>query len=130
MPVPAFLHRPGWPKLIRCQILLPVTSISPAPAISATSAAIPPETAATVRWRQIFRSNHLGHLTDADVEVLRGLGVKRAFDFRGAEERVAAMCGVADIAVHSLPVEPTVVAALRARREQPARRCHRPTRVR
>src|SRR6266704_385346 len=24
-----------------------------------------------VRWRQIFRSNHLGHLTEADIEVLR-----------------------------------------------------------
>ena len=71
----------------------------------------------TVRWRQIFRSNHLGHLTDADVGVLRGLGVRSAFDFRGTEERVPAMCGVAGITVHSLPVEPTVVAALRARRE-------------
>jgi protein-tyrosine phosphatase len=71
----------------------------------------------SVRWRQIFRSNHLGHLTEADVEVLRGLGVKSAFDFRGTEERVAAMCGVAEITVHSLPIEPTVVAALRARRD-------------
>jgi protein-tyrosine phosphatase len=69
-----------------------------------------------VRWRQIFRSNHLGHLTEADIEVLRGLGVRSAFDFRGTEERVAAMCGIAGIAVHSLPIEPTVVAALRARR--------------
>jgi protein-tyrosine phosphatase len=69
-----------------------------------------------VRWRQIFRSNHLGHLTDADIEVLRGLGLKTAFDFRGTEERSAALCGVAEIAVHSLPIEPTVVAALRARR--------------
>src|SRR5882757_308295 len=69
-----------------------------------------------VRWRQIFRSNHLGHLTEADIEVLRGLGLKCAFDFRGTEERVAAMCGVEEIAVHSLPIEPTVVAALRARR--------------
>src|SRR3954447_23066728 len=68
-----------------------------------------------VRWRQIFRSNHLGHLTDADIEVLRGLGVRNAFDFRGTEERAAAMCGVSEIAVHSLPVEPTVVAALRAK---------------
>lgn len=68
-----------------------------------------------VRWRQIFRSNHLGHLTEADIEVVRLLGLKSAFDFRGAEERVAAMCGLAEITVHSLPVEPTVVAALRAR---------------
>jgi protein-tyrosine phosphatase len=67
-----------------------------------------------VRWRQIFRSNHLGQLTEADIEVLRPLGLKSAFDFRDTEERVAAICGVAEIAVHS-PIEPTVVAALRAR---------------
>jgi protein-tyrosine phosphatase len=70
----------------------------------------------TVRWRQIFRSNHLGHLTEADIEVLRPLGLKSAFDFRGSEERIEALCGLKEIAVHSLPVEPTVVAALRARR--------------
>jgi protein-tyrosine phosphatase len=68
-----------------------------------------------VRWRQIFRSNHLGHVTDPDIEILRGLGLRSAFDFRGTEERVAAMCGIKEIAVHSLPIEPTVVAALRAR---------------
>src|SRR5215813_1298187 len=68
-----------------------------------------------VRWRQIFRSNHLGHLTESDVGVVRGLGVKHAFDFRGSEERNAAACAVEDITVHSLPIEPTVVAALRAR---------------
>jgi protein-tyrosine phosphatase len=69
-----------------------------------------------VRWRQIFRSNHLGHVTEADIEVLRALGVKNAFDFRGTEERAEAICGLAEVAVHSLPIEPTVVAALRARR--------------
>jgi protein-tyrosine phosphatase len=68
----------------------------------------------TVRWRQIFRSNHLAHLTDDDVTVVRGLGVKRAFDFRGVDERAEALCGMSDVTVHSLPVEPTVVAALRA----------------
>jgi protein-tyrosine phosphatase len=67
-----------------------------------------------VRWRQIFRSNHLGHLTDEDIAMMRTLGVRSAFDFRGAEERTAALCGMSDITVHSLPVEPTVVAALRA----------------
>src|ERR1700681_5057068 len=69
----------------------------------------------TVRWRQIFRSNHLGHVTEADIEVLRSLRLKSAFDFRGTEERVAAICGLAEVVVHSLPIEPTVVAALRAR---------------
>src|SRR5258708_36595338 len=68
-----------------------------------------------VRWPQILRSNHLGHLTEADIEVLRPLGLRSAFDFRGTEERAAAMCGLKEIAVHSLPVEPTVVASLRAR---------------
>ena len=69
----------------------------------------------TVRWRHIFRSNHLGHLTESDVGVVRGLGVKHAFDFRGTEERASAACPIKEIAVHSLPIEPTVVAALRAR---------------
>src|SRR6202790_755571 len=68
-----------------------------------------------VRWRRIFRSNHLGHVTDHDIEVLRGLGLKSAFDFRGTEERVVALCGIEEITVHSLPIEPTVVATLRAR---------------
>jgi protein-tyrosine phosphatase len=68
-----------------------------------------------VRWRQIFRSNHLGHITETDSEILRGLGIRSAFDFRGTEERGAAACGLAEIAVHSLPIEPTVVATLRTR---------------
>jgi protein-tyrosine phosphatase len=66
-----------------------------------------------VRWRRIFRSNHLGHVTEADIEVLRGLGLKSAFDFRGTEERTAATCRLEEIAVHSLPIEPTVAATLR-----------------
>jgi protein-tyrosine phosphatase len=68
-----------------------------------------------VRWRQLFRSNHLGHLTAEDVKVVRGLGVKSAFDFRGVDERAAAACILEEIKIHSLPIEPTVVAALRAR---------------
>jgi protein-tyrosine phosphatase len=68
-----------------------------------------------MRWRRIFRSNHLGHLTEDDVKVVRGLGVRSAFDFRGTEERAAAACVIQEIAVHSLPIEPTVVAALRAK---------------
>src|SRR5471030_2723909 len=70
-----------------------------------------------VRWRRIFRSNHLGDVTDADIEVLRGLDLKRAFDFRGAEERLAATCRLEEIAVHSLPIEPTVAATLRGIRD-------------
>ncbi|WP_183239697.1 tyrosine-protein phosphatase [Bradyrhizobium sp. cir1] len=65
------------------------------------------------RWRHIFRSNHLGQLTAADVEIVRALGVRSAFDFRGVEERAAGVCVVNEIAVYSIPIEPTVVAALR-----------------
>jgi len=68
-----------------------------------------------VRWRQIFRSNHLGHLTQSDIAVLRELGVRSAFDFRGVDERNLANCAMPDIEVHSLPIEPTVVAALSER---------------
>jgi protein-tyrosine phosphatase len=68
----------------------------------------------TTRWRHIFRSNHLGQLTAADIEIVRALGVRSAFDFRGLEERTAGVCVVNEITVHSLPIEPTVVAALRA----------------
>jgi protein-tyrosine phosphatase len=74
----------------------------------------PARNGSRIRWRQIFRSNHLGHLTDSDIEVVRGLGVRSALDFRGSVERAEALCGLAEITVHSLPVEPTVVAALRA----------------
>ena len=68
----------------------------------------------STRWRHIFRSNHLGQLTAADVEIVRALGVRSAFDFRGLEERAAGVCVVNEITVHSLPIEPSVVAALRA----------------
>ena len=68
-----------------------------------------------VRWRQIFRSNHLGHLTAADTDIVRAVGLRSAFDLRGREERTAAACGLEEITVHPLPIEPTVVAALRAR---------------
>ncbi|MCK1360546.1 tyrosine-protein phosphatase [Bradyrhizobium sp. 199] len=68
----------------------------------------------TTRWRHIFRSNHLGQLTAADVEIVRALGVRSAFDFRGVEERAAGICVVNEITVHSLPIEPSVVAGLRA----------------
>jgi protein-tyrosine phosphatase len=65
------------------------------------------------RWRQLFRSNHLGHLTDDDIVVLRDLGLKSAFDLRGAEERLPTLCRHDGITVHSLPIEPVTMAVLR-----------------
>src|SRR5262245_63366540 len=67
------------------------------------------------RWRQLFRSNHLGALTEDDIVVLRELGLKSAFDFRGAEERLPTLCRHDGIAVHSLPIEPVTMAVLRDR---------------
>lgn len=69
----------------------------------------------SVRWRRIFRSNHLGHLTDDDIAVLRDLGLARAFDLRGTEERLPTPCRLDGIAVHSLPIEPAIVAELKTR---------------
>lgn len=67
------------------------------------------------RWRQLFRSNHLGHLTPDDIATLRELGLKCAFDLRGAEERLPTMCCDDAITVHSLPIEPVTMAVLRER---------------
>jgi protein-tyrosine phosphatase len=64
-------------------------------------------------WRKLFRSNHLGHLTDGDIVVLRDLGLKSAFDLRGVEERLPTLCKHDGIAVHSLPIEPVTMAVLR-----------------
>jgi protein-tyrosine phosphatase len=63
----------------------------------------------TVRWRRLFRSDHLGGLTEADKAVLAALGLARAFDFRGATERAAAAYELPGVAQHSLAIEPTVV---------------------
>src|SRR3982074_924233 len=68
----------------------------------------------SVRCGRIFRANHLAHLTDDDIAVLRGLGLKRAFDFRGTEERLATPCRLDGIAVHSLPIEPAILGGLMA----------------
>jgi protein-tyrosine phosphatase len=65
------------------------------------------------RWRHLFRSNHLGHLSDEDIAVLRDLGLKSAFDLRGAEERLPTLCKHDGIAVHSLPIEPVTMVVLR-----------------
>lgn len=67
------------------------------------------------RWGRLFRSNHLGALTDDDIRVLSKLGVKSAFDLRGAEERLPTLCRHEGITVHSLPIEPVMMAALRER---------------
>jgi protein-tyrosine phosphatase len=42
-----------------------------------------------VRWGQLYRSDHLGDLTDADVAFVKELGIRLVCDFRGEAERAA-----------------------------------------
>lgn len=67
-----------------------------------------------VRWRRLFRSDHLAGLTRADLAALTcELGsVWRVCDFRGVSERSTAACVIPGAAVHSLPIEPTIVQRL------------------
>jgi protein-tyrosine phosphatase len=62
--------------------------------------------------RHLYRSDHLGDLNEADAAQIRALGIRRVLDFRGVEERTSAACRLADVTVHSLPIEPTIVQKL------------------
>jgi len=62
-----------------------------------------------VRWRRIFRSDHLAALTRQDLRVLTDLGLGRAVDFRGQAESAALAYKLPDVRYHPLPIEPTVV---------------------
>jgi protein-tyrosine phosphatase len=65
-----------------------------------------------VRWRRLFRSDHLAGLTEADKSLLAGLGLAKAFDFRGQAERAAVTYELPGVTQHSLAIEPTVVQRL------------------
>lgn len=67
-----------------------------------------------LRWRRLFRSDHLAGLSAADHEMLRPLGLDRALDFRGRTERSAALYELPGAAVHSLAIEPMVAERLQA----------------
>ncbi len=67
-----------------------------------------------VKWRKIFRSDHLAALNTADLEQLHQLDVRRAFDFRGVHESQAQSYAWPSIERHSLSIEPTVVQRLQA----------------
>ena len=66
-----------------------------------------------VRWRRLFRSEHLAALTAADRATMQTLGIARAYDFRGHTERAAAAYRWPGLAHHHLSIEPTVVQRLR-----------------
>ncbi len=61
-----------------------------------------------LRWRRVFRSDHLAGLTPSDHGQLAQLGVAAALDFRGVQERAAAAYDVPGLAQHALSIEPTV----------------------
>jgi protein-tyrosine phosphatase len=62
-----------------------------------------------MRWRRIFRSDHLARLTPQDAGVLAELGLARAVDFRGQAESAALAYTLPAVRYHALPIEPTVV---------------------
>ncbi|MBE2261783.1 MAG: tyrosine-protein phosphatase [Burkholderiaceae bacterium] len=62
-----------------------------------------------LRWRTLFRSDHLAALTPQDQAMLADLKLGRSFDFRGEAERGAAPYALPGLTVHPLPIEPTVV---------------------
>ena len=67
-----------------------------------------------VRWRRLFRSDHLGGLTAQDKAVLAELGLARSLDFRGLEEGASACYELPGVVQHSLAIEPTVVQSLQS----------------
>ncbi len=62
-----------------------------------------------VRWRRLFRSDHLAALTVDDMAVVSKLGLSRACDFRGVTERAAVPYALLGVASHPLAIELTVV---------------------
>ena len=63
-----------------------------------------------VRWRTLFRSDHLAHLTpESQHTLLQQLGVLRSADFRGQREQTVDHYAIQGLQHHSLAIEPTVV---------------------
>jgi protein-tyrosine phosphatase len=67
-----------------------------------------------VRRGQVFRSDHLASLTDADVARLQALGVQHSLDFRGLAEYTATPYAIPGIERVALTIEPTVIARMQA----------------
>jgi protein-tyrosine phosphatase len=63
----------------------------------------------SVRWRRLFRSAHLGGLSEPDLAALAALGIARTVDFRGEVERAGMPCVLPGVTQHSLAIEPTGV---------------------
>ncbi|MDB5816667.1 MAG: uncharacterized protein JWQ11_307 [Rhizobacter sp.] len=65
----------------------------------------------------LFRSSHFAAATDDDIQALRALGIRTIVDFRGVNERQAAMGRLAAAGIREvhLPIEPSAVGSLRER---------------
>lgn len=63
----------------------------------------------SVRWRALYRSDHLAGLTQEDARVLAGLGLARVVDFRGVGESTGPSAALPALRYQALPIEPTVV---------------------
>ena len=61
-----------------------------------------------LRWRRLFRTDHLGALTIGDKTALATLGLAQTFDFRGVAERAQTPYQLPGVKQHSLAIEPTV----------------------
>lgn len=73
----------------------------------------PGEGGRAVRWRRLFRSDHLAQLSEADRAALAALGLSRSVDFRGVAERAATPYELPGVTQHALTIEPTVVQRLK-----------------
>jgi protein-tyrosine phosphatase len=67
-----------------------------------------------LRWRRLFRSDHLAGLTPADQAALRALGLSKTLDFRGESERAALPYELPGVEQHSLAIEPMVSERIQA----------------
>ncbi|WP_027016981.1 tyrosine-protein phosphatase [Comamonas composti] len=63
----------------------------------------------SVRWRQLFRSDHLAKLSQQDLQTLGGMGVVSSADFRGVQESAQLAYAWPGLERHALVVEPSVV---------------------
>ena len=63
----------------------------------------------SVRWRTLYRSDHLARLSPQGQQSLLGLEVRRTADFRGAREQEQDHYAIDGLLHHSLAIEPTVV---------------------
>lgn len=65
-----------------------------------------------VRWRRLFRSDHLGGLTPQDRRALESLGLARSIDLRQPEESAHQPYDLPGVRRHALPIHPWVMRQL------------------